>query len=263
MKRHSIRGAIVALLVIGCACGDRDAATTVADTNIVTRVPIVGASVQPYRELAIANPGAVRGRVRLDGDVPADTVLHPSHDQRVCGDSIRETTLVRDDGGVGGVVVWLFDARQGRTIPLERRYELQIDRCRLTPRVQAVLAGGTLNVRSRDPVLHRTRFTREGRPDPVSIVRHSDAGQVVPDESVLARPGRVKVSSDSHPWMRAWLLAFDHPFFTTTARDGRYAIEAVPPGRYRILAWHERFGTIADSVNIEPGKAAEIDLRFR
>lgn len=263
MKGHSIRCFIATIILISSACGDRDARTAVADTSFVTRVPIVGATDQPYREAAIANPGAVRGRVRLEGDVPRDTVLYPSHDQRVCGDSIRETTLVRDDGGIGGVVVWLLDARQGRALPLERRYELQIDRCRLTPRVQAVLVGGTLNVRSRDPVLHRTRFTREGRAEPVSIVRHSDAGQVVPDESILARPGRVKVSSDSHPWMRAWLLVFDHPFFTETAPDGRFAIEAVPPGRYRILAWHERFGTLSDSVTIEPDKAADIDLRFR
>lgn len=264
MKRHFLHAATVVPIVLACGCGDRargNAEST--DTSLVSRVPIVGAAQAPYREVAIPVPGAVRGRVYVDDDLPADTTLHPSRDQRICGDSIRETTLVRDDGTLGGAVVWLFDARRGRALPLERRYELQIERCRIEPRVQGVLAGGTLNVRSGDPVLHRTRFTREGRADALSVIRHSDAGQVVPDESVLAGPGRVKVSSDSHPWMRAWLLVFDHPYFTMTTPDGRFAIEAVPPGHYRLLAWHERFGTIADSVLIEPGQPTEVELHFR
>ncbi len=45
-----------------------------------------------------------------------------------------------------------------------------------------------------------------------------------------------------HPWMTAYIGVVPHPFFAVTGSDGRYTLADVPPGRYTLEVWHERFG---------------------
>jgi hypothetical protein len=39
--------------------------------------------------------------------------------------------------------------------------------------------------------------------------------------------------------MRAWLVVRDNPYFAVTDESGRFRITDVPPGRYKLTAWHE------------------------
>lgn len=160
-----------------------------------------------------------------------------------------------------GVVVWIEGVRSGKPLPIERRFEVTNDRCALVPEVQAVIAGGTLNVRSLDAVVHRTRIERTGTGELLATIRETDEGQVVPNEHVLAKPGILELSCEVHEWTRAWIAAFDHPYFTVTGTDGSFVIDSIPPGRYAVHAWHPRLGSVQDSVTIEPGAEAKITLR--
>src|SRR5690606_7380536 len=120
------------------------------------------------------------GTVQFTGPVPAEVVVRPTMDQRVCGAEFAERTIALRGGRLADVVVWLTDARSGRQLPLARRFEVTNVGCRLEPRVQAVTAGGTLNVRSRDPIPQRTRVARQDSRATLAVIDHSDFGQVVP-----------------------------------------------------------------------------------
>lgn len=223
-----------------------------------------GGSIPPYTAIEIVNGGGrIAGDVRIDGDVRPDTMVRPASEQEICGAAFIDTTLRRSGDHPADVVVWLADLRSGKPLPLARRFEISHSRCRLSPRVQAVLAGGTLNVRSADRTVHSARFLRAGDGSVIAVVTENDAGQVVPNEAVLATSGRIEVRCDAHPWTRGWILAFDHPYFDVSDRRGRFAIDSIPPGRYRLMAWHERFGTIEQEVEIQRGKAATVELRLR
>ena len=50
----------------------------------------------------------------------------------------------------------------------------------------------------------------------------------------------IKIKCDVHPWMKAYVSVFDHPYFSVTDDTGRYQIDNVPPGKYEVVAWHER-----------------------
>lgn len=77
------------------------------------------------------------------------------------------------------------------------------------------------------------------------------------------RPGIVRVFCDIHSHMSAFVLVFGHRFFAVTDEDGRYRINAVPPGRYTVTAWHERFGTVTESVDVpSDGRDVELDFSF-
>jgi hypothetical protein len=47
-----------------------------------------------------------------------------------------------------------------------------------------------------------------------------------------------------HPWMRAYVGVFDHPYFAVTDSDGRFTMPAPPAGRCVLKIWHESKGWI-------------------
>lgn len=217
----------------------------------------------PYVERAVTSPGRVSGWVEIEGAPPPDSTIPVTLDTTVCGSVVTDRPVMVRGNRVADVVVWLDDIRAGKALPLERRFEVTNTRCALVPRIQAVLAGGTLNVRSVDPVEHRTRITRRQTGAVLAVVRETDAGQVVPNDQVLREPGILSLTCEVHPWTHAAIAVFDHPYFATTAADGAFALDSIPAGRYRIVAWHPRLGTVADSVTIGEGEDASVSVRFR
>jgi len=207
----------------------------------------------------------VRGSVELAGDPPPDSVARPTSDQDVCGDSLVVQSVEHDGTHLAGVVVWLEGVRAGKRIPLERRFDLSIEGCQMTPRVQAVLAGGTLDLHNSDALVHRARLVRQGTRAPVATATYSDEGQVVPISSALKKAGLLEVRCDVHPWARAWIAVFDHPYFRTTERDGAFTIDSVPPGTYNLVAWHPRLGVVRQRVTVAAGQeaAASVTMKAR
>jgi hypothetical protein len=263
---------LILLLVLSLAGCSKEAPRPPADT-VATVValpppppptPEFGGGAAPYRAVDIAGGGGgIHGEVRVEGDFPADTMVRPTVDAEVCGAAFVDSTVRRSGDHLANVVVWLVDARSGKPVPLAGRFEITHTRCRLRPRVQAVRVGGTLNVRSTDRTVHHARFVRAADGSTIKVVTEHDAGQVVPDESVLMSAGRIEVRCDAHPWTRGWILAFDHPYFDVTDRRGSFAMDSVPPGRYRLIAWHERFGAIEDSVTVTAGGTAQVTVTLR
>jgi hypothetical protein len=161
------------------------------------------------------------------------------------------------------VVVWIDGIRAGKGLPLARRYEVTIDHCRIEPRMLAAIAGGTLNVLNLDAGGHATLISTDEEGEALYTVHQNDAGQVVPVDRVLATPERLVLHCAAHPWMRSWMQVFDHPYFATTSRDGAFAMDSVPPGRYAITAWHPTLGTATDSVTVSAAGTVEVALKFK
>ncbi|GAC1514871.1 MAG: hypothetical protein NVS1B4_03630 [Gemmatimonadaceae bacterium] len=216
-----------------------------------------------YSTADFAAYGRVAGGVELVGDVPRDTTITPTTDEDVCGAAFAEAVVDHDHATLGDAIVWLIGIHGGKRPPIERKMELTNNDCHLEPRVQAALAGTTLNVRSEDRVTHRNRFLRVGSGALLALVTETDDGMVIPVERVLAQSGTVEVRCDQHPWTRAWIAAFDHPYYAVTEPVGAFAMDSVPPGRYAIAAWHPRLGRVIDSVTVEAGKETRLTLRLR
>ena len=52
----------------------------------------------------------------------------------------------------------------------------------------------------------------------------------------------IKLNCDIHPWMKSYVMVFDHPFFTTTAKDGEFRDRRVPAGTQNLVIWQENVG---------------------
>lgn len=219
-----------------------------------------GADGMQYTVSAQASSGFIVGKI--GGGEPRDTSIAPTHDLAVCR-PFTQSLVPSRDGGVGNSVVWLVGVATGPRDDAPRRLGVMLDGCRLDPRVQRVAAGGTVMITSRDAMMTRLQFLDVGGLSASrGTVLLNDAGQVVPTSDAAKVPGLVQIRDDLHPWVRAYLAVTPHPFVAVTGADGRFRFDGVPPGRYMLVVWHERFGTKQQRVRVDAHVETRVDLKF-
>jgi plastocyanin len=194
--------------------------------------PVAG---QAYVEAPVADAGTVVGRVRFGGAPVKGEPLPVRKNLDVCGEAKPfEALILGANRGVKHTLVYLEGVERGKK-PVEA--ELDNARCLFVPHVAAVVVGARLRVKNADPILHNTH----GRLDRTTVfnVALPQAGQAVDVSQRIKKVGAVEVLCDAHTHMRAWLVVRDNPYFAVTDDDGSFRITEVPPGRYRLVAWHE------------------------
>lgn len=100
---------------------------------------------------------------------------------------------------------------------------------------------------SEDMVLHNTHAQNTDNDATLINVALPFKGFVI-TKPLPARPTMIKVKCDAHDWMHAWIMELEHPYFATTAADGRFSIKDVPPGTYTLAVWHEAAGEQSETV---------------
>jgi hypothetical protein len=254
--------------LVGACTGDSGGATPGGQRRgriVQASDAMIEQTSKPYREAAtMAAVGTIMGSVWIDGDLPGDTVVTVNMDEPICGSGFPNPALVHTDSALGNVLVWLTDVQEGKPLPIERRTELLNEHCQLTPRVQGVVVGTTVNVRSDDRLPHTTVLLRAGSTDTLARIPLTDDGQVVPNEKLATKPGMIEGRCVQHPWTRGYLGVFGHPYFAVTEAAGTFRMDSVPPGKYHLVAWHERGSDrIEKDVEVKAGESAEVALKVK
>jgi hypothetical protein len=68
---------------------------------------------------------------------------------------------------------------------------------------------------------------------------------------------------NQHPWEKAYVGVFNHPFFAISDMFGRYEIRGIPPGSYKLVAWHEKLGEQETEITLVPGEVRNLDFAFK
>jgi plastocyanin len=214
---------------------------------------IAFAAVACASTVSFAAPGgAIVGRIAFEGPAPEMPVV----DGGACG-AVRAEDVVVKDGGLRDVVVRLaVGAVKVKPAKLAPKV---IDQrgCRYTPHVLSVTAGQAIAYRNSDPTFHNVHTVAAGGTD-FNIAQPAGAAEAV--HAVPTPPGDApyRVRCDVHPWMSAFVLVTDHPFHTVSREDGTFKLENVPPGSYKLQAWHPHLGTRTLAVKVLPGQATEV-----
>jgi hypothetical protein len=267
MLRRFFGFSIVIAAAFGCSHDDtasahpRDPAGSASDA-VPPRPSVITPSSQPYRVVALTATGTINGTVDFEGTPPAQVAIRPTSDQNICGNSIAQKTVALSGTRVASAVVWLTDIRSGKAFPLERRSDLTNDNCTLDPYIQVMSTNGTLNVSNDDRTLHTNRFINVGTGQTEGIAPFNDDGEVVPVDK-FKEPAEIEVICEQHPWTHAWLAVLDLPYYAQTSATGTFTIDAIPPGRYRIRAWHPALGFADDSVTVTASQQANVTFRIR
>jgi hypothetical protein len=258
-----VAAASFGLLVCGaaaCSSGEHSAYARAANGGGVT---VIEPMATPYVPRQVGVSGTVLGVIQFIGPAPRDTVVTVTRDQRVCGNTIRQPSVRTAGNRLVGALVWLSDIREGRPLPLARRFELVQNRCTFDPLIQPVIAGGALNVRAHDAIISRSVVVDTRTLDTLAVLPFTDAGEVIPLDVPLRQPALLEVGSTTHPWMRAWVAVFDQPYFVESGTDGAFRLEGIPPGTYTVRAWHPRFGATSDTATVTAGGADTLTLSFQ
>jgi hypothetical protein len=261
--RPIVAAASFGLLVCGaeaCSSGDRSAYARAANGG---GVAVIEPMPTPYVPRQVGVPGTILGFVQFIGPAPRDTVVTVTRDQRVCGNTIRQPSVRAAGNRLAGALVWLSDIREGRPLPLLRRFELVQNGCTFDPLIQPVIAGGALNVRAHDAIISRSVVVDTRTLDTLAVLPFTDAGEVIPLDVPLRQPALLEVGSTTHPWMRAWVAVFDQPYFVESGTDGAFRLDGIPPGTYTVRAWHPRFGVTSDTATVAAGAADTLTLSFQ
>lgn len=201
--------------------------------------------------LAPAQPpatGVIRGRVELQGPEPT-VIVRPDAaalgSGTVPGQVDRRRSVVYLDRAPRGA----FDARDEPRARMDQRNETFI------PHVLAIVAGTTVDFPNNDQTYHNV-FSLS-KPKPFDLGRYA-AGR---SKSVrFDTPGIVRVFCDIHAHMSAHILVFAHRYFAVTDSDGRYRLEAVPPGTYTMVAWNPALPSQSRRVVVP--EDGEVELNF-
>jgi hypothetical protein len=238
--RLARRWGIGAGLVLAIGCADADRALPDADSStarVDSSAGVILVAGAPYSPVDMRQFGGIDGTV-----LPADSgAMRPDSAGFERTGPCAASTKNGDEGeaDVTPTVIWVDDARAGKKLPRERRYELTSVGCELEPRVMAVLTGGAINVFNDDRTAHRLVFLRSGTNDTVQVMPFATGGQLVATDRLTAKPGMIEVRCAQHPWTRAHIAVFDHPYFVVVDRGESFAIDSLPPGSYTVRSWFE------------------------
>jgi plastocyanin len=209
-----------------------------------------------YEEIAVANGGAIKGTIKLEGKAPKLPSPSISKFKEICKDVPNESIVLGPGQGLRYAVVTLEGIAKGR--PLEREVVHEIDnvKCRFAPRVIAAEVGQFVVFKNSDPILHTAHALFHGDQPQFNIGLYP--GRV--SRKPLTAPGIVQIICEVHPWMSAYIAVSDHPYHAVSDVYGDYLIQDVPPGAYRLKLWHETLGTQEKKVEVKAGSVAQIDF---
>src|SRR4051794_10498289 len=155
----------------------------------------------------------------------------------------EETVVTGEKGELKNVVVYVKKEEGqnlGGAAPTEPAI-LDQKGCMYSPHVLVTMAGQPMKIRNSDGFLHNVHGL--GKDNGEFNFPQQNTGDNDVTNKANKAPETYKVKCDVHPWMAAWIVVMDHPFFAASGDDGAYAIKNLKDGEYTLVAWHERLGT--------------------
>lgn len=233
-------------------------------------VAVMGCEKQTAAAPTVASPmgtATIVGRVVLRGQPPALPLIDVSSVAdcaKLHPNGIPDEAIVAaPDGALQNVIVYLEGAPSaaGKEASLAAPVVLDQMGCRYLPHVVALQTGQTLRVQSSDPFLHNVHVLSTSNPAE-NFAELASAGNPSSSDLHFAQPEIFQVKCDVHPWMRAWVGVFNHPYFAVTPADGSFRIERVPAGHFTLVAWQERLGRLSQTLAVADGQSVNVELDY-
>jgi len=219
---------------------------------------ILPSLVLSYEEIVITNGGTIRGTVKVNGNFPKLSPLQISKFKEICKDVPNESLIIGPDQELRYAVVTLEGISKGKAVEKDSVHEIDNSRCRFVPHVLATSVGQFVLLKNTDPILHTAHaYFTAGQPQ-FNVGLYPSKVSRKP----LVSPGVIKIVCEVHPWMSAYIVVAEHPYQSVTDIYGEYLINDVPPGTYKLKAWHESLGTQEKQVEVKPGGSHNVDFVF-
>jgi len=223
---------------------------------------LVALSVWPGVAIAASS---ITGTVTFTGKAPTLKPLSmdadPACAKKHSGPVPNEMLVLGNGNTMGNIMVYVSKGvPAGKTWPAPKNPAVLDQKgCQYIPHVQGIMVGQAYKILNSDGVLHNVHALPKinrgfNRPMPATVKEAS---------ATFDKPEAMfQIKCDVHPWMSAFVGAFNHPFFSVTGADGKFTISGLDPGTYEITAWHERLGTQTASVTVGASDKKTQDFKF-
>jgi hypothetical protein len=170
---------------------------------------------------------------------------------------------VGQGGGLKDVVVVVEGVQRGKPFTFTNA-QVEANVCQFLPFVTVVSDKRQLTVTNRDPVSHDIQgyaYDQAG----VDIVLHRPSLKATGTTDIVHLVKGRKIFTmqcGMHPYMQNWGYAIENPYYAVTDPDGSFSIGDLPPGTYRVKAWHPILGVQERELTVEANDTATLDVRF-
>jgi len=199
------------------------------------------------------------GKFTMDGSLPARVVLDINKDQTVCAPGGRqvfgEEIVIGPDGGIKDVLIYVSSKLpqddpkwEHESYEAAKFGDVVFDQkgCIFLSHMATMRSTQTLRVKNSDSVPHNTNLAskRGARSDNFMVPVNKE----VPYEpGAASKSGPFSVGCNIHPWMKANMMVFDHPYFAVTKEDGTFEIPNIPAGvQLEFRVWQEAAGNLQE-----------------
>lgn len=236
-------------------------ASVVASLAFFAAVVVSGAAQQN----AGARTGTITGHITLTGNAPGNPVVRMGADP-VCAALARATgkqpvqpiVLTDGKGGLANAFVSLQGTFPAAPAAPADAVTIVQRTCQYEPRVVGVRVGQALKIVNQDTTLHNLHSQSTKNPFNVTQPKSGMVFTYSPKTADVM----LRLTCDVHNWMHGYIAVVTHPFFAVSRADGSFTIANVPPGKYTVKTWHERFGEKTATVTVTAGGSATLDVGY-
>jgi hypothetical protein len=207
---------------------------------LLCTVPAMLSAQSNYSVVTVNDGGNISGTVKWSGPLPHALNFPVTKDPQICDPDSKKTVdlerlIVGPQGGVANSIVYLTNISRGKAVELpEQRRHLDQKHCRYLPHILLVPQNASLAIQSSDATLHTVHMEGAATYNlPFPFTNQVTA-------RTMSTPGLVHLRCNGgHVWMNAEMMVVNHPYYAVTDESGRFELTDVPPGTYRLEAWHE------------------------
>jgi len=251
MKFNAIpfHAALLACALISTGCGGNDGGGLKAPTATIDQ----------------ATAATLTGRVLFEGTPPPAKLVKVDADPVCAAHATEEKAevtqeVVVTDGKLANVFVYVSKGVTGIYAPPATAAVLDQQGCRYHPHVLGMVAGQKLQIKNSDPTLHNVHSS--ARSNEAFNLAQASQGMVA-EKTFTTEEVMIPVSCDVHGWMRSYIGVLTHPFFAVTPADGSFTITGLPPGRYTLTAWHERYGEKQQEIEVKAKETKDVSFSYK
>ena len=127
-----------------------------------------------------------------------------------------------------------------------------------TPYVLPVVVGTTVQWPNNDQIFHNVFSMSETTNFDLGLYKGNPPEKTI----TFNKAGRADVFCSIHANMHCIVLVLPNQYFSLANDRNYYAISNVPPGTYKLKAWHERVPARAKEITVPPTGDVKVDFEL-
>ena len=235
---------------------------------VVAAAGLVAGTAFGYEEAAVSDGGAIAGKISFKGKVPDPQHFLVQKNPDFCGKE-RDFAFVRvKDGALQNVVVLIESIEKGKPFPATPT-EFIGKECAFLPFVSIARKKGVdgwpvFKIENTDTVIHNPHTYAVSGKTRATLwnIGLPEKGSKLEKELKIRKGNVIKLECDQHDFMHSWTRVVEHPYFAVVEDDGTFKIDGVPPGKYKLVAWHPILDEQTQEVTVAAKGSAKADFTF-